>query len=226
MSRRGPTGSGPRSGSSWSTCSRARSCSTSTTGAAGAPSTWWPGRACSSPKAPGIGRTSPGRRRCSSSRRHRRGPSTGRRDRARRSMRCGMADLPASIEEVWERRGGVSRPDADAAALVEEAIELLDRGEARVAEVDRATDQVVVHEWLKKSILMLFSLRGMEPVELGPFEYADKLPLKHGFAAAGVRGLPGAAARWGCLRGGGGVLVRSYVHIGAWVGAGSMVDTW
>src|SRR5579872_3689316 len=137
-----------------------------------------------------------------------------------------MADLQAHIEELWERRGELSPADTDAAELVEEAIDLLDKGEARVAEVDPATDQVVVHEWLKKSILLLFSLRGMETIEHGPFEYADKLPLKHGFAAAGVRALPGASARWGSFLGRGVVLMPSYVNIGAWVGAGTMVDTW
>ncbi len=89
-----------------------------------------------------------------------------------------MADLQASIEELWERKGELSPKDTDAARTVEEAIDLLDSGEARVAEVDPATNEVVVHEWLKKSILMLFSLRGMETSEYGPFEYADKLPLK------------------------------------------------
>ena len=116
--------------------------------------------------------------------------------------------------------------DIDAAKVVEEAIEFLDTGQARVAEVDAVTDEVVVHEWLKKSILLLFWLRGMETIEAGPFEYADKLPLKHGFAEAGVRPLPGASARWGSFLGRGVVLMPSYVNIGAWVGAGSMVDTW
>jgi 2,3,4,5-tetrahydropyridine-2,6-dicarboxylate N-succinyltransferase len=137
-----------------------------------------------------------------------------------------MADLRASIEELWERRAELSPADTDAAALVEEAIELLDSGQARVAEVDAATDQVVVHEWLKKSILMFFSLRGMETIELGPFEYADKLPLKHGFAKAGVRALPGASARWGSFLDRGVVLMPSYVNIGARVGADTMIDTW
>ncbi len=137
-----------------------------------------------------------------------------------------MADLQASIEELWERRSELSPADTDAAKLVEEAIELLDTGQARVAEVDPTTDEVVVHEWLKKSILLLFSLRGMETIETGPFEYADKLPLKHGFAEAGVRALPGASARWGSFLGRGVVLMPSYVNIGAWVGADSMVDTW
>jgi 2,3,4,5-tetrahydropyridine-2,6-dicarboxylate N-succinyltransferase len=137
-----------------------------------------------------------------------------------------MADLQASIEELWERKGELSPKDTDAARIVEEAINLLDSGEARVAEVDPATNEVVVHEWLKKSILMLFSLRGMETIEYGPFEFADKLPLKHDFAAAGVRVVPGASARWGSFLSRGVVLMPSYVNIGAWVGEGSMVDTW
>src|SRR6516165_451462 len=137
-----------------------------------------------------------------------------------------MADLQASIEELWERREQLSPADTDAVALVEEAIDLLDTGQARVADVDPSTDEVVVHEWLKKSVLMFFSVRGMQTTEVGPFEYADKLPLKHGFAAAGVRALPGASARWGSYLGRGVVLMPSYVNVGAWVGAGSMVDTW
>ncbi len=137
-----------------------------------------------------------------------------------------MADLRASIEELWERKAELSPKDTDAARIVEEAIDLLDSGQARVAEVDPATNEVVVHEWLKKSILMLFSLRGMETSEYGPFEFADKLPLKHNFAAAGVRVVPGASARWGSFLSRGVVLMPSYVNIGAWVGEDSMVDTW
>ena len=137
-----------------------------------------------------------------------------------------MADLQAEIEELWERRAELSPRDSDAAEVVEQAIALLDTGQARVAEVNPATDEVVVHEWLKKSILMLFSLRGMETIEAGPFEYADKLPLKRDFAAAGVRVVPGASARWGSYLAPGVVLMPSYVNIGAWVGPDTMVDTW
>ena len=137
-----------------------------------------------------------------------------------------MADLQASIEELWERRDELSPADTDAAKLVEEAIELLDSGQVRVAEVDPGTDAVVVHQWLKQSILLLFRLRGMETIEHGPFEFADKLPLKHGFEAAGVRALPGSSARWGSFLGRGVVLMPSYVNIGAYVGADTMVDTW
>jgi 2,3,4,5-tetrahydropyridine-2-carboxylate N-succinyltransferase len=102
----------------------------------------------------------------------------------------------------------------------------LDQGTARVAEVDPATDQVVVHQWLKQAILLLFRLRAMETIEVGPFEFADKLPLKKDYAASGVRVVPGASARWGSYLANGVICMPSYVNIGARVGAGTMVDTW
>ena len=136
-----------------------------------------------------------------------------------------MADLRASIEELWERRASLNPRDADARAFVDEAIGMLDRGEARVAEIGLDGD-VVVHEWLKQAILLLFRLAEIETVELGPFEYADKLPLKHGFAAQGVRVVPGASARYGAHIERGVIMMPSYVNIGAWVGANTMVDTW
>jgi 2,3,4,5-tetrahydropyridine-2-carboxylate N-succinyltransferase len=137
-----------------------------------------------------------------------------------------MADLQANIEELWERRAELAPGDVDASRLVDEAIDLLDTGQARAAEVDPATDEVVVFEWLKKAILLVFSLRSMETIEHGPFEYADKLPLKHDFAAAGVRVVPGASARWGSFLDRGVILMPSYVNIGGRVGADTMVDTW
>jgi 2,3,4,5-tetrahydropyridine-2-carboxylate N-succinyltransferase len=137
-----------------------------------------------------------------------------------------MADLEANIDELWERRAGLSPKDSDAVLVVEEAIGLLDTGQARVAEAGPRAGETVVHEWLKKAILLYFSLRGVETVEHGPFEYADKLPLKHDFAAAGVRVVPGASARWGSFLARGVILMPSYVNIGARVGEDSMVDTW
>ena len=137
-----------------------------------------------------------------------------------------MADLQASIEELWERRGELSPKDTDAARLVEEAIALLDSGEARVAETGANPGETVVHEWLKRAILLFFTVRGMETIKDGPFEYADKLPLKRDFAAAGVRVVPGASARWGSFLDRGVILMPSYVNIGARVGEGTMVDTW
>jgi 2,3,4,5-tetrahydropyridine-2-carboxylate N-succinyltransferase len=135
-----------------------------------------------------------------------------------------MADLQATISELWERRAELGPDDTDAAAAVHEAIDMLDRGEVRVATIDAGA--VVVHEWLKQAILLLFRLSAMETVEVGPFEYHDKLPLKHDFAAAGVRVVPGASARWGSHIEPGVIMMPSYVNIGARVGADTMVDTW
>ena len=133
--------------------------------------------------------------------------------------------LRTRIEELWSTVDSLSPDDTAALDSVEAAVELLDRGEARVAEIaDDGT--VVVHEWLKKAILLLFRLREMETIEVGPFEYADRLPLKRDFAQAGVRVVPGGSARWGAYLAPGVVLMPSYVNIGARVGEGTMVDTW
>ena len=135
-----------------------------------------------------------------------------------------MADLQASITELWDHRSELDARDTEARNAVHEAIDLLDTGAARVAEV--VTGEVVVHQWLKQAILLLFRLSSIETTEVGPFEYADKLPLKKNYAAAGVRVVPGASARWGAFLDRDVVLMPSYTNIGARVGAGTMVDTW
>jgi 2,3,4,5-tetrahydropyridine-2-carboxylate N-succinyltransferase len=135
-----------------------------------------------------------------------------------------MADLQAQIEEIWDRRDQLVPGDEDARRLVHEAIELLDRGEARIAEL--RDGDVVVHQWLKQAILLLFRLSSMETIEVGPFEYADKIPLKRNYGSAGVRVVPGGSARWGSFLDRGVVLMPGYVNIGARVGANTMVDTW
>ncbi len=137
-----------------------------------------------------------------------------------------MADLQATIGELWEHRAEVVAGDpARPLAAAREAIDLLDRGETRVAEVG-PDGAVVVHEWLKQAILLYFKLSSIETIEHDPFEYADKIPLKRGFAALGVRVVPGASARWGSYLERGVILMPSYVNIGARVGANTMVDTW
>ena len=138
-----------------------------------------------------------------------------------------MTDLQARIEELWDRRDQISQAAADPAVTgaITEAINALDSGEARVAEVlDDGT--VRVNQWCKQAILLLFKTAKMSTIELGPFEYADKIPLKTGYAARGVRAVPGASARWGSFQGPGVVMMPSYTNIGAYVGANSMVDTW
>src|SRR3974390_73906 len=109
-----------------------------------------------------------------------------------------MADLQSTVESLWECRAelGPAASEPDAVDAVHQAVGLLDRGEARVAEWT-VNGTVVVHEWLKKAILLLFRLSEIETVEAGPFEFADRIPLKHSFAASGVRVVPGASARWG-----------------------------
>ncbi len=135
-----------------------------------------------------------------------------------------MADLQSQLEELWQHRNGLEPGDKQASTLVHEAIDLLDNGAARVAEV--VAGRVVVHEWLKLAILLLFRVSKMRTTELGPFEFADKIPLKAGFKKAGVRVVPGASARYGSFLDRGVILMPSYVNIGARVGAGTMVDTW
>ena len=137
-----------------------------------------------------------------------------------------MADLQSRIEELWDRRAGLTAGDAEAYATVSEAIDALDRGDVRVAEIDEVSREVTVNIWLKQAILLLFKLSSMETIELGPFEYADKIPLKRGYTAAGVRVVPGASARWGAHLEPSTIMMPSYVNIGARVGAGTMVDTW
>jgi 2,3,4,5-tetrahydropyridine-2-carboxylate N-succinyltransferase len=101
---------------------------------------------------------------------------------------------------------------------------LLDRGEVRSA--DKTADGWVVNEWVKKAILLYFRLHGMETIEVGPFQYRDKIPLKRDHELAGVRVVPPAVARYGSFLSEGVVMMPSYVNVGAWIGPGTMVDTW
>ncbi|HVE99257.1 MAG TPA: 2,3,4,5-tetrahydropyridine-2,6-dicarboxylate N-succinyltransferase [Mycobacteriales bacterium] len=132
--------------------------------------------------------------------------------------------MKAAISELWERRAELSPADADARFVVTEAIDALDRGAIRVAEVEPASDVVVVHEWVKHAILLSFKLLEMAPSEAGPFHYHDRMPLKSRFD--GVRVVPGAIARWGSYLSPGTILMPSFVNIGGYVDEGTMVDTW
>jgi 2,3,4,5-tetrahydropyridine-2,6-dicarboxylate N-succinyltransferase len=107
---------------------------------------------------------------------------------------------------------------------VEDVIAALDRGETRVAE--RVDGNWRVNEEAQRAILEYFRLRRLEPREVGPFEYHDKIPLKRGYEQLGVRVVPPATARYGAYLSPGVVLMPSYVNIGAWVGPNTMVDTW
>lgn len=136
-----------------------------------------------------------------------------------------MSELEARIGHWFENLAEMTPANVEARRDVELVITKLDDGQLRVAEID-AQGVVVVHEWVKQAILLLFRLHGLEKTEVGPFEYLDKLELKHDYERRGVRVVPGASARRGSYLSPGVILMPSYVNIGAWVGRDSMVDTW
>ena len=135
------------------------------------------------------------------------------------------SELAARIERTWSEAEADPRAPLDTDA-VEAAIGLLDRGELRVAEPAGDDGGWVVNTWAKQAVLLYFRVRGLETTEAGPFEYHDRLPLKHGYDAQGVRVVPPATVRYGAHLEPGVVLMPSYVNIGAYVGSGTMVDTW
>lgn len=130
--------------------------------------------------------------------------------------------LEKQIQEIWKDRSLLNSPEAKQAVL--DTVAQLDNGTLRVAE--KADSGWVVHEWVKKAVLLFFSVQDMVTLEVGPFEFHDKIPLKKGYAAKNVRVVPHAIARYGSFIEPGAILMPSYVNIGAYVGSGSMVDTW
>jgi 2,3,4,5-tetrahydropyridine-2,6-dicarboxylate N-succinyltransferase len=132
--------------------------------------------------------------------------------------------VPADIDELWERRAELTPSDAVARDLVMESVDKIDTGQARVAWVDPATDEVIVDERAKRAILLAFRLLPMVRSEVGEFHYNDRVPLTS--ELDGVRALPGSIVRWGAYVAPGAVLMPSFVNIGAYVDTGTMVDTW
>ncbi|MCS6797476.1 MAG: 2,3,4,5-tetrahydropyridine-2,6-dicarboxylate N-succinyltransferase [Myxococcota bacterium] len=128
------------------------------------------------------------------------------------------------VERAWEDRSRLAEPEY--ASAVESTVAALDEGRVRVATYDATRDAWITHGWIKQAILLYFALRGLERIEVGPFEFHDKIPLKRGLDAARVRVVPPGVARYGSHLEPGVVLMPGYVNIGAWVGAGTMVDTW
>ena len=126
------------------------------------------------------------------------------------------------IEKAWDDRRLLDGKDvSDAVCSV---IEMLDKGELRVAEP--SGDSWKVNEWVKKAVILYFPLMKMETIEVGPFEFHDKIRLKKNYATLGVRVVPHALARYGSFIAAGVIMMPSYVNIGAYVDAGTMVDTW
>ncbi len=133
-----------------------------------------------------------------------------------------MDELRNTIERAWNERQLLR--EAPTQNAIREVIRLLDVGELRVAEP--GPDGWIVHEWIKKAVVLYFPIQKMETIEVGPFEFHDKIPLKKAYHRQGVRVVPHALARHGAFLEQGVIMMPSYVNIGAWVGSGSMVDTW
>ncbi|MDX1942964.1 MAG: 2,3,4,5-tetrahydropyridine-2,6-dicarboxylate N-succinyltransferase [Saprospiraceae bacterium] len=134
-----------------------------------------------------------------------------------------MEQLRQLIEQAWEDRNLLK--DKSIHEAIGQVVEMLDQGELRVAEPN-ADGTWRVNDWVKKAVVLFFPLRHMETIEVGPFEFHDKIPLKRNYAAQGVRVVPHAIARYGSFLERGVIMMPSYVNIGAWVGSGTMVDTW
>ena len=134
-----------------------------------------------------------------------------------------MEQIKNIIEKAWDDRGLLK--EQKTLDAIREVVALLDKGELRVAEPD-GKDGWTVNQWVKKAVVLYFPIQQMETIEVGPFEFHDKIPLKKNYADQGVRVVPHAIARHGAYLESGVIMMPSYVNIGAWVGSGTMVDTW
>jgi len=133
-----------------------------------------------------------------------------------------MENAKQIIENAWEDRSLLSSQETLNA--IEFVIEEVDKGRLRCAEPVKGGWQV--NEWVKKGIVLYFPTRKMETIEVGPFEFHDKIPLKTGYEKLGVRVVPHAIARYGAFVDKGVIMMPSYINIGAYVETGTMVDTW
>ncbi|MBP8917585.1 MAG: 2,3,4,5-tetrahydropyridine-2,6-dicarboxylate N-succinyltransferase [Chitinophagales bacterium] len=126
------------------------------------------------------------------------------------------------IEKAWSNRALLKEEDVQ--DTIREVISLLDTGKIRVAE--KINGNWEVNEWIKKAVILYFPIQQMHTMEVPPFEFHDKIPLKTGYAAKGIRVVPHGIARYGSFLAPGVILMPSYVNIGAYVDSNTMVDTW
>ncbi len=133
-----------------------------------------------------------------------------------------MKDLRIIIELAWEKRAMLKEEQVK--NTIRQVIELLDKGKIRIAEFQNG--KWIVHEWIKKAVILYFPIQKMKTIKTGPFEFHDKIALKENYKQLGVRVVPHAIARYGAYVAKGVILMPSYVNIGAYVDSGSMIDTW
>ena len=126
------------------------------------------------------------------------------------------------IEQAWDNRELLQ--ESNTVEAIRTVIDELDKGILRVAEPNG--DNWQVNEWVKKAVLMYFPIQQMKTIEVGPFEFHDKIALKRNYEQLGVRVVPHAVARYGAYLAKGVIMMPSYVNIGAYVDSGTMVDTW
>src|SRR5687767_10869542 len=131
-------------------------------------------------------------------------------------------ELKQIIEKAWENRALIQ--EAQTQSAIHSVVEKLDKGELRVAEPTANGWQV--NEWIKKAVILYFPIQPMETIEVGPFEFHDKIKLKRNYKSLGVRVVPHAIARYGSFVSKGVIMMPSYINIGAYVDEGTMVDTW
>jgi 2,3,4,5-tetrahydropyridine-2-carboxylate N-succinyltransferase len=131
-------------------------------------------------------------------------------------------ELQQVIERAWDDRSLLK--EAEVQTAVRDVIEKLDKGQLRVAEP--TGDGWKVNEWIKKAVILYFPIQQMETIEVGPFEFHDKIALKRDYKTLGARVVPHAIARYGSYVSKGVIMMPSYVNIGAYVDEGTMVDTW
>ncbi len=132
------------------------------------------------------------------------------------------SELKDIVEKAWDERELLKQSKTQEA--IRAVIEELDKGRLRVA--TKQNGDWIVEEWLKKAVILYFPIQAMNVIEVGPFEYHDKIQVKTGFRDLGVRVVPQAIARYGSFVSPGVVMMPSYVNIGAYVDSGTMVDTW
>ena len=126
------------------------------------------------------------------------------------------------IEQAWDNRELLN--DSKTQESIRYIIEELDKGRLRVSEPVKG--KWIVHEWIKKAVILYFPIQKMETLEAGPMEFHDKMKLKSNYADLGVRVVPHAVARYGAFLAKGVIMMPSYVNIGSYVDSGTMVDTW
>jgi 2,3,4,5-tetrahydropyridine-2,6-dicarboxylate N-succinyltransferase len=130
--------------------------------------------------------------------------------------------LQEQIENAWNNRELLKESGTQNA--IREVVERLDKGSLRVAE--SSGEKWIVNEWVKKAVILYFPIQQMQTIEVGPFEFHDKIALKKDYQKLGVRVVPHAIARYGSFLSKGVIMMPSYVNIGAYVDEGTMVDTW